>query len=421
MSAVMFNRWLRNEDVTSVTYRKYNQLPQDKYPTYSICFEGTKFVWMHDNQIFDTYGLTQKHLELMVLGEKAYGNAYNNTSHLYDQIPVLFDDAPEKLFHRFYLQPKDILLEAGFKIEPSNIDGEQKNTKLTEQPPFYIGYQTPKMVCLTRKSTETLGQFRNYDILSFDRSILRNPMYTNTTVKILVHYPGQLLRFFDSPTFHSTFSEYKWEKTLELKTFDGVLLRKRPESNERCNEKIDDYDAYLLLQVIKRIRCIPPYWVYRLKEEALEFPICKSPSQLKQAYGYILNYKGIIDSHGKPCFQMFSSTLYNWKKTRQGDNGKLQMKVLYKDQYYEDVAYSKSFGFESLISNIGGFVGIFLGISLMQSPELIGKLLNFVKNITNRFLKSKMNINLVKIKLINKIKIHNLVLMLPILIYSLLY
>ena len=41
-------------------------------------------------------------------------------------------------------------------------------------------------------------------------------------------------------------------------------------------------------------------------------------------------------------------------------------------KYYEEIEYSKDFGSESFISNLGGFIGIFLGYSMMQLPELLG-------------------------------------------------
>ena len=43
----------------------------------------------------------------------------------------------------------------------------------------------------------------------------------------------------------------------------------------------------------------------------------------------------------------------------------------YDETMYEEIEYSKDFGVESFISNVGGFVGIFLGYSMMQFPELL--------------------------------------------------
>ena len=42
------------------------------------------------------------------------------------------------------------------------------------------------------------------------------------------------------------------------------------------------------------------------------------------------------------------------------------------DKYYEEIKEIKEFGFEDFISGMGGFIGIFLGYSMMQIPQLIG-------------------------------------------------
>ena len=49
------------------------------------------------------------------------------------------------------------------------------------------------------------------------------------------------------------------------------------------------------------------------------------------------------------------------------------LKFLYEDQYYIEIKSLQEFGFESFVSNLGGFIGIFLGYSMLQLPELIGK------------------------------------------------
>ena len=38
----------------------------------------------------------------------------------------------------------------------------------------------------------------------------------------------------------------------------------------------------------------------------------------------------------------------------------------------EEIENSKSYDFESFVSGVGGFIGIFLGYSILQIPELLG-------------------------------------------------
>ena len=52
------------------------------------------------------------------------------------------------------------------------------------------------------------------------------------------------------------------------------------------------------------------------------------------------------------------------------------IEIQYADKYYEENIQVQDFGFQDFISNLGGFIGIFLGYSMMQIPQLLSKLRN---------------------------------------------
>ena len=49
----------------------------------------------------------------------------------------------------------------------------------------------------------------------------------------------------------------------------------------------------------------------------------------------------------------------------------LDLEIIQGSEMYQEIENVKDFGVESCWSGIGGFVGIFLGYSLLQIPELI--------------------------------------------------
>ena len=51
------------------------------------------------------------------------------------------------------------------------------------------------------------------------------------------------------------------------------------------------------------------------------------------------------------------------------------------DRNYEEIINERDFGFESLWSTVGGFVGIFVGTSLSQVPSFIAFVINRIQNI----------------------------------------
>ena len=68
---------------------------------------------------------------------------------------------------------------------------------------------------------------------------------------------------------------------------------------------------------------------------------------------------------------MFNAITYFWQENKNGEE--VAIRFDYKETMYEEIEYSKDFGVESFLSNVGGFVGIFLGYSIMQFPELLAE------------------------------------------------
>ena len=80
-----------------------------------------------------------------------------------------------------------------------------------------------------------------------------------------------------------------------------------------------------------------------------------------------------MKQHDRPCIDMYNIAGWNWvdiEGTKKSDE--IQITFNYQDQYYQELEYLPDFDLETFISNIGGFVGIFLGYSMMQFPELLG-------------------------------------------------
>ena len=79
----------------------------------------------------------------------------------------------------------------------------------------------------------------------------------------------------------------------------------------------------------------------------------------------------MISSHDHPCIEMYNGVTYNVQDRAGFEPSKI--KIIYKEKHYQEIVYEKGFGFEMLWSGIGGFVGIFLGYSMMQLPEFLGR------------------------------------------------
>ena len=359
---------MENADSTSIQYKVFNEGPDDKYPTFSICFEGQSFLWYNDHQIFNEYGLSTTSYHAMMTGEHALTYEYIPRTGLYKKVQVeMRNDSIS--FDHFHVQVSDFLEVADFKTNDENTTYYyQEGIYHKAKPPFDIGYQTTTMVCFTRQSDDVSNLFRLSDSISLKKMVLTKINYVNTKVKFIFHYPGQLLRSLDKPSLSTTFSKYHWDEILSFNLAQTTILRKRPESNKPCDSEIENQDENFLLGVSNTIGCIPPYW-QSILQGSQKMDKCSTQKQLKDAYNYSQNYKKNLPTYGTPCVDMFYSVNYNWLKTN--DDKLSNVTITYKQQYYEEIQYGENFSIESFVSNVGGFIGMFLGYSLMQLPDFL--------------------------------------------------
>ena len=57
---------------------------------------------------------------------------------------------------------------------------------------------------------------------------------------------------------------------------------------------------------------------------------------------------------------------------------------MYPDYEYKHIKNVKAFSEESLLSSVGGYIGIFLGVSFLQIPAVIKGLVAWLKNVYSR-------------------------------------
>ena len=119
--------------------------------------------------------------------------------------------------------------------------------------------------------------------------------------------------------------------------------------------------------------CIPSYWKSLVRRD-LSLPDCISTHQLKQIYDVIqfrdAGSSKLMSINDPPCDTMtiqMSDVLNDYDLSSRY----LKLKFQYSEEMYQEITNKQDFGFESFGSYVGGFIGIFLGYSLLQVPELI--------------------------------------------------
>ena len=158
------------------------------------------------------------------------------------------------------------------------------------------------------------------------------------------------------------------------------VLRKRSKSQQKCNNTLEDGDNEFKLNVIKQVECIPTYWTHILDTNS-SIRICSKSDEVAKAYQLITDFKRVVSSYEPPCVEMKIPVTVHQQQVGNRQT-RLKLYVFYTTDDFQEIVNVKDFDVDTLWSSIGGFIGIFLGYSLLQIPEILGLMWS---NSWNRF------------------------------------
>ena len=381
-------RYLENSDASSIDTKLFNESPEDPYPALTACILGSELRWYNVSSIFEGFEVTTSKYGEILKGKEVIKYEYDYQTRLYETIPVDIRNGSHEDFETFSLSISDLItgLEYVTKDDKTSIHyGKGSKGKETINAPFYVSYATPDTICFTRKDNDSSNDIRTHDWLLLNRSIFGNDLYRNVHFNLYFHHPGQLLRTFHNPFFASNIllgtknnEEKAWDKVLKIMIEEVTVLRKREGSNIPCNNNLNKFDDVNFMDTImQRVGCVPIYWKRFTRLSNLGE--CETPNKLEEIYQHIQNYEDDLFSYHGPCIDMVVEARFDKEEENQWEEP--QIKVVYTKATYQNIENTQSFGFESFLSGVGGFIGIFLGYSILQVPELLGSVLARLRNI----------------------------------------
>ena len=123
--------------------------------------------------------------------------------------------------------------------------------------------------------------------------------------------------------------------------------------------------------------CKPPHW-----NVSSDYPICNSKRQMKnvlirETVDQIAS-TSFLTKFLEPCDGILSATFNTVSERRQLTFGGVttsdgvnsaEVGFIFKNDHYKEIKYTRKFDIESLIGNVGGYIGLFLGFSIWQLPD----------------------------------------------------
>ena len=162
------------------------------------------------------------------------------------------------------------------------------------------------------------------------------------------HYPNQqLISISSQNTWKSEYTKStNYTRRIDLGYIN--ILRRRNKPNRPCYD--GNYDQHILERATRLVGCM-----YHVINTTETIPYCKRADQI-DAFDLELAKQ----TRTNPCTSLRSA--YDWYgeiDELQHYHGEplLELKINYPDDFYKEVIYTREYSFESLIGNIGGYIG----------------------------------------------------------------
>ena len=382
-------QYQENIDAQLIAIKKFKEENDNVYPTFSMCFKGTKFHWYHDLEIFNSYGLNATQYELMLKGEIARRYDRNYPVRSYEKTPIFLNNGSDVDFSKYHLQTKDVMTvfihSIKFSSEDSSMDTHvtiTNNGNESKEHPLYLSFQTADTICFSRNTDQNSKSIRLNDLITLNSSALsesvkyEDTLLEDTQLDIFVHYPNQLMQSFGKAKYSTSFSQLLSTlndtdpKILEFKLSECKRIKRRVDSNVPCSVNIKNYDQFFQQKVADYLGCVPIYFKQAVAKQA-NIEECNSKSKLMEAQYIIKNFERFLNGIEKPCDEMLVLTIESVNNNPNPKPNDIAIEFIYSENVYEEIEYIKAIKFDSWLSNVGGFVGIFLGYSMMQFPEVL--------------------------------------------------
>ena len=386
-------RYKENNDTPAFAYRKFLNEPKDNYPVTTFCIEEGLGIYSED--YLTSKGLNAADYYNFLSGREL--DESNNKKYQkidFDKTMIRFRDivksykiigqnangngamtnwrantgAKNEAEADAEADP-DAEADADAEAEP---DGSTDGTNEINSSPFYKSYQDPIKLCFSRNNSYGQQGIRAHEYLSLNKTLLKN---LDGKLRMYHHQTDQVLKRVCKHIISKDIQEMNFG-TLELWVSQVNVLRKRADANEPCDPNVND-DQEVLKATMKKANCTPPYWIDKVSE-SLAYPRCNASADLRTIHDILRwpdKLMGIFHLYTEPCDKLSSVvTFQEVMKNTENDNSTLLIVVNYLEEMYTEITNLQDFDMPMLWSSMGGFIGMFLGYSLWQCPEMIGGL-----------------------------------------------
>ena len=377
---IQFDRYVMNEDLSLVSYRPFifDSNSNDQPPTYTICIKRDNSAipknWQNllkqDSQEWMENNISHKKYLDFLSGTTLLDNSDTNEKESIFS-GVIFDKVVFDFVH-------DVMMHILTAYTGEN--GEVMGGMGDKEKEFSRVHQTLHRNCYSRIFANYTNSNRGSDIIILNISkILEMKIDTD----IFFHRKGQFVRHLgtsllvDETLTYSRLQEaivnndrYKYtHHIIEYEISDTVLLKKRNNAKINCNENPVDDDENWRVYVMNKFGCIPEYWKIFYSNTSMWKNHSSCKSQDYQYLEKIVSFGSTVStkpelqnfsiSYEEPCMETRSHVSVNkYSEESKYNNNWMSVYINYKDSKYMEIQNIKGYNAETLLGQVGGFIGM---------------------------------------------------------------
>ena len=360
MMFFLFCKYYDNEDSSKVAMKKYHDLPSGRYPSFTFCIYAKHGKLLKDEILRSEFGLTQNDYYQQLTGGLGATNMDITKINL-DKVIRKIDDVLEEF------QAED------FSFQEYN--QWRFTMKQIRKSPLWSSYQDPLTNCFTYDTEYSSSVSHRQIVAEFNITKFKKLHGNSGRLYILAHYPGQLIR--NIRTYMMSIRNWNGINSENNNNririyFSGLtIMRLRENGVDPCDPNIIDDDAEWKKHATKTLGCMPPYWNNNSNHYLKPEKICNSKTDLDSIKAYwpkedSVRAQQIFQNYTRPC-NSFEQLIFNTDVSHYSESDILKVYIKLRNDKYQEVHNTKAFGIADLWANIGGYVGIFCGFSILQT------------------------------------------------------
>lgn len=349
MSYWFYKYGVEDRDIGVVDYAQLSDAENIEFPIASLCFRNPFIKKVLLEMTDGIYGNSNR---LTDFRQYLKGELHNNTYKAIDYQNSTLDLAD------YYLYLKE---------EWYNSSRMQNSSLIVEHQEVFSGFFKGSFMKCFRLKHDVASNYHIKAVrLYYDlKKLLDDWRDYGSKLKyyLKLHYPGQFL-LGDDPR-----NAYLDDVSLSLTAWikDYEILERRNTKKKKCTEETTSYDKMIMEKYFATVECRLPYLTNR------ELSLCNTTERMKDArFDYLQPEILRIPKACKRVSKMRYTTQTGGKNYQQRREWSF---TLYYPKEVKVIAQSKEVDFHSLIGNIGGYIGLFLGMI-----EILQKYLNMINN-----------------------------------------